>query len=57
MSDVLARGPVSSDEKLYSFERFPKASRPVKMTAIPYFAWANRGRSEMEVWIPWTVKE
>jgi DUF1680 family protein len=57
MSDVLARGPVSSDEKLYSFERFPKASRPVKITAIPYFAWANRGRSEMEVWIPWTVKE
>ncbi|MEI6244899.1 MAG: beta-L-arabinofuranosidase domain-containing protein [Acidobacteriota bacterium] len=22
------------------------------MTAIPYFAWANRGRGEMRVWIP-----
>jgi len=55
--DVLARGPVRSDDKLYSFEGFPKPSRSVKMTAIPYFAWANRGCSEMEVWIPWTVKE
>ncbi|MEA5403779.1 beta-L-arabinofuranosidase domain-containing protein [Arcicella sp. DC2W] len=23
-----------------------------KVTAIPYFTWANRGSSEMEVWIP-----
>ena len=22
------------------------------LTAIPYYAWANRGRSEMAVWIP-----
>jgi len=22
------------------------------LTAIPYFAWANRGKSEMTVWIP-----
>jgi DUF1680 family protein len=24
-----------------------------KSTAIPYFAWANRGRGEMRVWIPY----
>jgi DUF1680 family protein len=24
-----------------------------EMTAIPYFAWANRGRGEMRVWIPY----
>ena len=24
----------------------------VKLTAIPYYAWANRGSSEMDVWIP-----
>lgn len=24
----------------------------VKMTAIPYFNWANRGQNEMRVWIP-----
>jgi hypothetical protein len=26
--------------------------RSVKFTAIPYYAWANRGRDEMLVWIP-----
>jgi DUF1680 family protein len=57
MSDALAHYPASSDCGLYRFDRFPKPSRPVKMTVIPYFAWANRGHSEMQVWIPWTVKE
>ncbi len=23
------------------------------ITAIPYFAWNNRGKGEMEVWIPY----
>lgn len=27
-----------------------------KLTAIPYYAWANRGAGEMEVWIPRTVE-
>jgi len=26
-------------------------STPVPITAIPYYAWANRGRGEMAVWI------
>lgn len=26
-----------------------------KVTAIPYYAWDNRGSGEMEVWIPYTV--
>ena len=26
------------------------------LKAIPYYAWANRGASEMEVWIPTTVE-
>lgn len=25
--------------------------RPIKVKAIPYYAWANRGRNEMRVWI------
>jgi len=25
--------------------------RPIKVRAIPYYAWANRGRNEMRVWI------
>ncbi|WP_180538082.1 glycoside hydrolase family 127 protein [Nevskia soli] len=26
--------------------------RPVQLTFIPYYAWANRGQYEMEVWVP-----
>jgi len=25
------------------------------ITAIPYYSWANRGRSQMEVWLPTKV--
>jgi DUF1680 family protein len=28
------------------------ASEPVELSAIPYFAWANRGPAAMRVWIP-----
>jgi len=28
------------------------AKTPVSLKAIPYYAWANRGRGEMTVWIP-----
>jgi DUF1680 family protein len=27
------------------------------MTAIPYYAWAHRGRGEMTVWFPQQVKD
>jgi DUF1680 family protein len=27
------------------------------ITAIPYYTWANRGASEMQVWLPTKVKE
>ena len=30
----------------------PAASRPVDVRLIPYFAWGNRGKSEMTVWVP-----
>ncbi|WP_461039396.1 aceric acid hydrolase [Spirosoma harenae] len=29
-----------------------KAPAPARVRLIPYYAWANRGHSEMEVWIP-----
>ncbi|MDQ6678899.1 MAG: glycoside hydrolase family 127 protein [Acidobacteriota bacterium] len=28
--------------------------KPVELTFIPYYAWANRGPQPMEVWIPFT---
>jgi len=30
----------------------PPAPRPVDIKLIPYYAWANRGKSEMTVWMP-----
>jgi DUF1680 family protein len=27
------------------------------VTAIPYYAWANRGKTEMQVWLPTRIKE
>ncbi len=29
-----------------------KADKPVKIRLIPYFAWGNRGKAEMTVWMP-----
>jgi len=28
-----------------------------KITAIPYYCWANRGANDMEVWLPTKIKE
>jgi len=28
-----------------------------KITAIPYYCWANRGANDMQVWLPTTIKE
>ena len=38
-------------DELYR-ELKPAAPRPVDVILIPYYAWANRGKSEMTVWIP-----
>ena len=26
--------------------------KPIKIKLVPYYAWANRGRSDMTVWMP-----
>ncbi|MEJ7710706.1 MAG: hypothetical protein WKF84_12770 [Pyrinomonadaceae bacterium] len=36
--------------------RDPPGGKQVEVMLIPYYAWANRGPSEMEVWLPWTRK-
>jgi DUF1680 family protein len=28
-----------------------------KITAVPYYTWANRGQNEMQVWLPTKIKE
>jgi DUF1680 family protein len=40
-----------SEEQLYrpASRREPRA---IKLKAVPYYAWGNRGDTEMSVWIP-----
>ena len=33
------------------------SSRTQPFVAIPYYAWANRGKGEMSVWLPETIKD
>ena len=30
----------------------PRAPRPITVKAVPYYAWGNRGDTDMSVWIP-----
>jgi uncharacterized protein len=48
---ALARPAESWAGKLYR-EYHPASLKPVKVRFIPYAAWANRGPSEMSVWLP-----
>ena len=32
-------------------------SETKKITAIPYYTWANRGQNEMQVWLPTKIQE
>lgn len=34
-----------------------QTGKQVEVTLIPYYAWANRGPAEMEVWLPWERKQ
>jgi len=48
-----------SEEPLYRAFRDTKErpGKTVVLTFIPYYAWANRGPSNMEVWVPYTTEE
>ena len=48
-----ATGRTISDNKLY-YSYSPKAieARPVELKFIPYYAWANRAPTPMQVWTP-----
>jgi DUF1680 family protein len=50
-SDVLVSSSPAWQQQLY--RPVPTASdKKAKVRFIPYFAWANRGTSEMTVWLP-----
>ncbi len=48
---AVARPAENWNGKLYR-EFKPADLRPVNIRLIPYFVWANRGPSEMSVWLP-----
>jgi DUF1680 family protein len=47
---LLAKPPGDWRGQLYR-EAKPADARPVKARLIPYYAWGNRGKSEMSVWL------
>ncbi len=47
----LVRRPEPWAGHLYR-EFHPSSAQPVNLRCIPYFAWGNRGASEMTVWLP-----
>ena len=48
---VVAEKPLA-DEPLYRAAEVRSPVKPVELMLIPYYAWANRGVTSMEVWIP-----
>jgi DUF1680 family protein len=43
----------ASSARLYSrYTGQAATSRPIPLTFIPYYAWANRQATEMQVWTP-----
>src|SRR5262249_33091060 len=48
-----AQAVVEPEWKKELYREFrPAAPRGIKLKLIPYYAWGNRGRSEMSVWLP-----
>jgi DUF1680 family protein len=45
------QSPRWADDDLYRKVE-PAGAKPAQLTFIPYFAWGNRGESEMTVWLP-----
>lgn len=44
---------IVTDAQTLSYDHSGKlAARDVKLTLIPYYAWAHRGEGDMEVWLP-----
>jgi uncharacterized protein len=48
---LLAKPDSAWNGELYREARSPTL-KPIKTRLIPYSVWANRGKSEMTVWLP-----
>lgn len=47
--------PAKNKAALY-YNLSDQSDRPVKIRLIPYYSWENRGRADMEVWMPLAAK-
>ncbi len=54
---LVYRAPLVEQSLYSNLSEFDEDFIPAKVTAIPYYTWANRGISDMEVWIPWIEKK
>jgi DUF1680 family protein len=51
---VVYEKPLSQEPLYQALGRTgPRTTRPVMLNLIPYYAFANRGPTEMQVWIPY----
>jgi DUF1680 family protein len=49
----LPAAEIQTDETLYRpVTKVELSTRPAEIVAIPYYTWANRGKSQMAVWLP-----
>ena len=52
--DALLQNDKNWDTKLYQAINSTDGLKKVSIKLVPYFAWGNRGKSEMSVWLPVT---
>jgi DUF1680 family protein len=57
ITTITAQGRVAEPTaQLYApFDAAEPPTKPVALTAVPYYSWANRAPGAMRVWIPTTA--
>jgi len=48
---LLCRARLRTSRELYR-EAAARAPRSITLKAVPYYAWGNRGDTDMSVWLP-----
>jgi len=48
----MAQTKPSTQWKNTLYKELNTTTKPINITLIPYYAWANRGLTDMSVWLP-----
>lgn len=54
---AISFNPPLDETPLYSNAPYTQYNAQVRATMIPYYAWANRGITDMTVWVPYLYKD